>query len=359
MALGVPVREYSTDDATQKIRKSVIGKVKRIVAKYGLDDENWAEAISSQYFLLCLAQDLNLKKQDYENLIDKCLVPFRVTHKSELVLDSDKILITPSETNRILDCMQHEDDSDPYFTFSAKMQAKNIDPQVMYQNFHFGLLVRNASTEDTEILNKVKVFCLDKLTDSKVIDTSGGWYPYRVPWITGRILISLRNVDFSSYGRSEKLNGIISDAIDSLYQRINENASYWRSGVGNWVTNWESTALCLEALFVWEQIQSHEKEIKKILDYLFSNEVVEKLFPSNIDFSTEAAANDVLSAVTLGSVLYRVTRAHYADIFENKSNDIIKFFEKVVNAINKQEVAKVEQYCTIPQILHYVVVALK
>lgn len=362
MPIGVSIdkeEKKNTDVDNQKARKLIISKVKKIVAKYGLDDENWAEAISSQYFLLCLAQELNLKKQDYENLIDKCLAPFRVTHKSELVLDNDKILITPAETERIIGCMQQEDDQDPYFTFSAKMQAKNIDPQKMYQNFHFGLLVRNASTKETDILNKVKVLCLDKLIDSSVIDTSDGWYPYRVPWITGRILISLKNVDFSKYEKADELEEIISAAIDSLYQRINENASYWRSGVGNWVTDWESTALCLEAIYVWGNIKDHEKDIKKVLEYLLNEDVHERWFPTKIDFSTEESANNVLSAVTLSSVLYRITHTYYKDIFEELVDDIVKFFEKVVNSINKQEVAKVEQYCTIPQILHYVVVALK
>ena len=116
--------------------------------------------------------------------------------------------------------MQEEDKKDSYFLRSAKMQATNIDPQKMYQNFHFGLLIRNASAKHSEVLDKVKLLCLDKLDNEDALDTSGGWYPYRVPWITGRILISLKSIDFSEYGNAKRLNGIIEDAIDSLYQRI-------------------------------------------------------------------------------------------------------------------------------------------
>lgn len=340
--------------------KSIISKVKKIVAKYGLDDKSWAEAISSQYFLLCLARQLHLEKHDYENLINKCLEPFRVTYNFDLVLDDDKILITPEETERISRCMQEEDQNDSYFMRSAKMRAANIDPQKMYRNFHFGLLVRNASTKESDVLNKVKLLCLDRLNDDDVLDTSGGWYPYRVPWITGRILISLKAVDYSGYHEADNLCNIIDDAIDSLYQRIDEDDAYWRSGVGDWVTKWESTALCLEAIFVWDSIEaeSHRKDVDKILSYICNEKQLQEWLDCEINFSEAKSANAVLSAVTLASVIYRVTEKHFPEHFENISDKIVEFFDKVITKINNQGVATVQQYCTLPQILHYVVAAL-
>ena len=249
MAIGMKASSTGSanDFKTGNRARTMITKVKKIIRKYGLDDKSWAEAISSQYFLLCLAKQLKLEKHDYENLINKCLKPFRVTYEFELVLDDKEILVTPEETDRITKCMQEEDEKDSYYKRSAKMQAVNINPQLMYQNFHFGLLVRNATTKESDVLNKVKTLCLNRLVSDESIDTSGGWYPYRVPWITGRILISLKAIDFSQYQNADKLDEIIDDAIDSLYQRINEDYAYWRSGVGDWVTKWESTALCIVA----------------------------------------------------------------------------------------------------------------
>ena len=38
---------------------------------------------------------------------------------------------------------------------------------------------------------------------------------------------------------------------------------------------------------------------------------------------------------------------------------IIAFFDKVITQIDKQGVYNVQQYCTLPQILHYVVAAFE
>lgn len=360
MPHGMNVSNIGNSKKSSKA-KNIIGKVKKIVAKYGLDDKSWAEAISSQYFLLCLAKQLHLEKHDYENLINKCLEPFRVTYNFDLVLDDEKILITPDETERISRCMQEEDKKDSYFLRSAKMQATNIDPQKMYQNFHFGLLIRNASAKHSEVLDKVKLLCLDKLDNEDALDTSGGWYPYRVPWITGRILISLKSIDFSEYGNAKRLNGIIEDAIDSLYQRINEDDAYWRSGVGDWVTKWESTALCLEAVYVWGSIDNdiHHREVEKILAYTCGDDQMQEWLDCEINFSEANSANTVLSAVTLASVMYRVTEQYFPEQFDNISDRIINLFDRVITTINRRGVTIVQQYCTLPQILYYVVEALR
>lgn len=360
MPHGMNVSSIGNSKKTNRA-KNIIDKVKKIVATYGLDDKSWAEAISSQYFLLCLAKQLHLEKHDYENLINKCLESFRVTYNFSLVLDDDKILITPEETERISKCMQEEDQNDSYFLRSAKMQAANINPQKMYQNFHFGLLVRNASTKHSVVLDKIKLLCLDRLDSEDALDASGGWYPYRVPWITGRILISLKSVDFGEYSNSKRLSGIIEDAIESLYQRINEDDAYWRSGVGDWVTKWESTALCLEAIFVWGSIDNdnHYKDVEKIVAYICNDEQIQEWLNCEINFSEAKSANAVLSAVTLASVIYRVTRRHFPNQFDNISDKIVDLFDRVVTTINRQGVAKVQQYCTLPQILYYVVEALR
>lgn len=58
MSYGVTI---SDEVSSQKSKKyiNIIKNIKRIVAKHGLDDDEWAQAISSQYFLLCLAKQLN------------------------------------------------------------------------------------------------------------------------------------------------------------------------------------------------------------------------------------------------------------------------------------------------------------
>ena len=194
MAFGVQIA--NNNDNLEGKKRSIIRRIRKIVARYGLADEEWAKAISSQYFLLSLAKRLNWGKKDYANLLNRCLASFSVTYTGDYVLDSEKLLITPDETSRIIRCMQEEDDSDSYYTHSAKMQAKNINSEQMYLNFHYGLLIKIVSSEDTEILRAIKHKCLDCLIAENALDASDGWYPYRVPWITARILISLKEVDY-------------------------------------------------------------------------------------------------------------------------------------------------------------------
>ncbi len=355
MAYGVKINDNTKD--TMKTKNSITKKVKRIVARYGLDDDEWAQAISSQYFLLCLAQQLNWGKKDYSNLLNKCLSSFSVTYTGDYILDNEKLLITPDETNKIVQCMQDEDDMDNYYTHSAKMQAKNINSEQMYLNFHYGLLLRIVSSEDTEVLRAIKHNCLDHLMEECALDTSDGWYPYRVPWITARILISLKAIDYSSYQNKQQVDEVIISAINSLYQRIDEKASYWRSGVGQWVSKWESTALCLEALYTWDSINSHRVEIKSILDYICTNK--NDWLNNQISFETEESANDTLSSVILASVVLRVAKIFFVGAYDELCDEIIEYLDEVITIINKQAVKSVRQYCTIPQILHYVMAAVE
>lgn len=358
MSYGVTI---SDEVSSQKSKKyiNIIKNIKRIVAKHGLDDDEWAQAISSQYFLLCLAKQLNWSKKDYANLLNKCLSSFSVTYTGDYVIDNEKLLVTPDETNKIVACMQEEDKTDDYYTHSAKMQAKKIDAEQMYMNFHYGLLVRIVSSEDTNVLCAIKHKCLERLMDDDAIDTSDGWYPYRVPWITARILISLKAIDYKTYSEAQKIESIIESAITSLYQRIDEKGAYWRSGVGKWVSKWESTGLCLESLYVWDAIKEHEADIKRIINYVCSEESRSEWLTHQVSFATEEAANNTLSGVILASVILRITRKYFNEIYSELQDSIVNLFDNVTNIINKQDFGKARQYCTIPQILHYILTALE
>ncbi len=338
---------------------TIIENIERIVASYGIDAADWSEAISSQYFLLCLAEKLHHKDDDYEKLLNKCLANFRIKYTGELILDNDSLLITPGETTRIIECMKDEDKSDDYYRKKEKTKADNIDGQRMYINFHYGLLLKIVSSEDTETLRAIKHICLDNLLNEESLDPSGGWYPYRVPWITARILISIKSIDYDSYSNKDSVNKTVNKALRSLYDRLYVIAPYWRSGVGNWVSRWESTGLCLEALFVWEEIESKKDRIKRIINYIFSEENKPEWLKKNISFETEELSNDVLASVILASVVVRITKLHFSEIYNKYVNEIIDFFESVIDVILKQNVKAVLQYCTVPQILYYVLSALE
>ena len=69
--------------------------------------------------------------------------------------------------------------------------------------------------------------------------------------------------------------------------------------------------------------------------------------------------NNILSAIILASVVFRITKKMFTNTYVELCDDILEFFDNVINAINKNAVSKVRQYCTIPQILHYVLAAFE
>lgn len=340
-----------------KKQKSIINKIKKIMDKYNLDDKEWAEAISAQYYLISLVDllKINRNRQDYKNLLNKVLIPFNITFDGELTLDDSKIQKTPEETLRIIESMQEEDASDPYYCCSAKLSASNIDANKMYYNFHYSLLLRCSFAVDTSIFKKLRKLCVENLFQNDVIEDSGGWYPYRVPWITARILTNLTKVDIEKSENANDYDQIINEAFSSLIERIDDNERCWRSGFGKWVRTTESTAICLEALYCWDRIEQNRKVVESIIKRFFTEKSSFDELTKERDFSSESSANDILSSVTLCSIAYRITQKYYPDIFEEINEKIVVFLANVINKIDKFKVNddRVQQYCTIPQILYY------
>ena len=106
-------------------------------------------------------------------------------------------------------------------------------------------------------------------------------------------------------------------------------------------------------------MESFLKDIERIINYVCDDEQKREWLDCHIDFSEAKSANMVLSAVTLASVVYRVTEKYFTDKFQDINESIIAFFDKVITKIDKQGISKVQQYCTLSQILHYVVSAFE
>lgn len=352
---------FSSKDGNQKKEESLKKDIKKIMAKHGLDDPEWIRAISGQFFLLSLGRELNWhKKSDYEKLMNSCLSSFRVTLRGDFVLDEESLQVTPDETKHIMELMEEEDRKDGYFTKFPKTCAKNINSQLMYLNFHYALLLSIVSEENSDWLKKIKNSCLEYLFSDKALDDSDGWYPYRVPWITARVLTNLKGIDYADFASTHDIENIINDALESLFQRINEINPIWRSGFGTWVTNWESTGLCLEALYNWDMISHRNIEIRKIISYVLSDEVCKEWLDMSRKFNSEENSNAILGSVVLASVVYRIIRdeSSFKDLYEEHQENLFNYFRYIINMIYIGDVEQVGQFTTVPQIMFYILLAI-
>jgi nucleoside phosphorylase len=338
----------------RKLCETIFEKIGVLIARHGLDDDNWAKAISSQYFLVSLAKILNLTNQkDYLNLLDKFLSSFHYNIKEELVLEKDHMLITPQETERIIHFLKKEDESDDCYTQSEKMKAENIDGLQMHNNYHYGLTLRIASSEKIRVFNEIKRLTIDKLIKSNnCLDEYGGWYPYRIPWITARILITFKESDYSDIDING-IDAIIQRSLESLVRRIYDD-KYWRSGVGTWISKWESTALCLEALDKWDYVKQNVSKIRKVLNYVIENQNEWMIDPPN--FSGEQESNDTLASIVMVSILLKTIKNNFNyEEFSINPVDYIHYFDNCIDALNKVFSPAARQFCTVPQILYYIV----
>lgn len=346
--------ESRLTDRNKTITESTLEKIRHIIANHGLDDETWAVAISAQYFLVGLAMVLGLNgNKDYFNLLDRFLSSFHYNIKGELILEKDHMLITPQETQKIVQYMSEEDKVDNYYRQSEKMRAEKIDANLMTIIYHYGLTLRISSTEKIKVLDEIRRLSLNKLIKSdNSLDEYGGWYPYRIPWITARILVSLKESDYSEIDSSDNSNIIIQRALDSIVRRI-YHEKYWRSGVGLWVSQWESTALCLEALDRWDAIEKNELKIKSVLNYAIENRHEWLVDPP--DFSSEEASNKTLSSVLMVCVLQRIASNNPGlEDFATSSLENLTYLNRCVDTIGSITKPTIRQFCTIPQILYYI-----
>lgn len=328
----------------------ILDYIERVISNYEPADNAWAGAISAQYFLLCLAKEQERDTLFLEELLNACLSSFRVTCNHGLVLDPGRILITPEETNKIIECMKEEDESDRFYSRSSKLRADNINSETMYLNFHYGLLVRILANGKDQIMQAILSSCLENLFEKNSLDSSGGWYPYRVPWITARILISLKYIEDAL---DEKQKSYSAYAIKTLVRRIKKDDNgfyFWKSGVGTWVSVLESTALCLEAIYEWGITDETAEKVRGVLGFC----IKELNKDHKICLSDETSSNDTLSIVILASVALRVSGSHFNEYYDSIKELAYPIFANVMSIICESQPIRPKQYCTIPQILYYI-----
>jgi hypothetical protein len=336
-----------------------LAELRQLIAFHGLDDEAWSQAISAQYFLVRIAGALGMTQQeDYRNLLNQFLRSFHHQLDGTIVLEKNHILVTPEELNRIVQCMTDEDARDDYYCISERTKAGSIDPALLHSNYFYALTLAISSPPEFRILQDVHQLAIHKLLyghDGSSIDPHGGWYPYRVPWITARALICLNEANVASRDDESYIGDVSKRALQSLIDRIYKGR-YWRSGVGDWVTQWESTALCLEALDRWDYIAQCESAVLPVVGFILG-EQDQWLVPSP-SFSNEKEANVSLASALMACVLLKLASRWGLGIDPEAVSSYLDYTKQCAQVLVQTKSPSPRQFCTVPQIAYYVIDSL-
>ncbi len=335
----------------------ILNKIKKLIADRGLDDASWTETLPSKYFLIKLARKLKLtKNNDYLNLLDSFLKNYYMKVDNQLILSDKYQLDTNIELAEIQNSMIEEDVHDDYYSRFNKSNAANIDINLLHNNYHYGLMTQIAYSEEFSnslTLKLIRDLAIKNLIygiDKKPTNDHGGWYPQRLPWLTARILIGLRQSGYETRNDKLYIEQVVEEAIEYLLRSVIED-KYWRSGISDWVSDWESTALCLEALDSWGKITQFRPKIHKIIDFILKNE---NNWFEEPNFDSHKNTNKTLASVTLICNLIIIANKHFQNSLAIDYNKYLSYLDKVLKLILASSNIPVHQYSTVHQIIYYV-----
>ncbi|TAN70487.1 MAG: carbon-nitrogen hydrolase family protein [Methylobacter sp.] len=333
------------------------------IAKHGLNDEEWVKALSSMYFLVALAHDLRLTDTDeYGLLLDNFLSHFRFKHNDTIDLLDDKVLVTPEENQHIRVAMEEEDRSDPYFTATQKTRASSVNMALMHRNYLYGVALGIASRHNSRLMRTIRDSTIQHLIYGRnptTTDSAGGWHPYRVPWVTARILVSLGLADLSDRPDVTGIDEVIDSGLKSLVTRLDPEG-FWRSGVGLWVSNWECTALCLEAFLISDRRKTYRPIIDAVVGHVLARR--DEWLSNDPNFLSEESANESLASALVASVVLRLGRSYTLSetlVPLNIRNDLLGYLQNCLEEIEGHHRLSPRQFCTVPQLIAYCASATK
>lgn len=198
-------------------------------------DPTWKDAPSSMYFVLKAASLLGVIS-DYEKVINNFCNKFRVTREG-IEIKYDEILTT--NDFELIKGKMIEEDRDAKSPFSYE-RGDLIDCGRAHKNWLLGLVVGLKNELIQFGRNDLYLAAIRELLSLQ--DPSGFWYPRRVPWITARVLIGLSQAGFMSS------NYKVNKGVEFLLQSLGEN-DHWDAHTGGWNTAFETSSLCLEAIY--------------------------------------------------------------------------------------------------------------
>ena len=197
-------------------------------------DATWGDAPSSMYFVLKVASLLGVLP-DYKVVLSNFCNKFAVKGGTIEIKYAD--VATTNDFDQIKRRMEIEDRIELPESYEKGVE---FDCDRAHKNWLLGLVVGLKDELCSMGHEQLYHTAIDELF--KLQSKGGFWYPRRVPWITARILIGLSQAGFSLADHR------IQKGVDYLFANL-DNQDHWEAHTGGWNNPYETSSLCLEAIF--------------------------------------------------------------------------------------------------------------
>jgi len=218
-------------------------------------DPSWMAVPSSMYFVLKSAELLGIS-EDYEDVFREFLKCFQTDgHTANVKVE---ILKTKTDFELIKGRMIEEDE---HLDRVKWEKGKDLQAQKAHENWVMGLAAGLKPTfkffDELELHDTIIQSILARQ------ESSGGWYPLRVPWVTARVLIGLGE---AGYGPD-----MFAVANGCRFLVDERESRHWEPRTGGWNTAFEATALSIEALTETSYCNSVDTIVQESCEYLIEN----------------------------------------------------------------------------------------
>lgn len=276
-------------------------------------DPSWGNTLSSMYFVLNTASLLGIA-DEYQNVLNSFCSKFIISKKEPFIsLKYDKIKTT-NDFAQIRLRMIDEDSKVKDVTYERGI---DFDCNMAHKNWVLGLTVGLKKELMAAGYEELYAKAVNELFNAQ--DSDGFWYPRRVPWVTARIIIGLSQAGFRVNN-----NQHMKKAVNYLFEELG-NYSFWEAHTGGWNTIYETSSLCLEAIFKSGYECRNNHTILKVTNYLLQNK--NEWMARNNEIDGSATACSLLKIVGIKKDLFKyITDLCERCIFESvRRNESLDF----------------------------------
>lgn len=240
-------------------------------------DPSWGNTPSSMYFVLNTASLLGIAGE-YQNVLRAFCDMFLLSDSAPLISLKYQEMKTTNDFKQIRIKMIAEDHEQKSMDFEG---GENFNCDAAHKNWVLGLIVGLKGI----LIQAGYKTLYDKAIEElfHIQDPDGFWYPKRVPWVTARIIIGLSQAGYTIADHH------VNKAVDYLFDILGDNRS-WDAHTGGWNSEYETSSLCLEAIFRSGFKYKSNSSIIRVSNYLIQQKDVWMAEKNEIDGSATACS---------------------------------------------------------------------